>query len=360
MARYEDHTTGDPNEQHAVQGAAHWLATLSDESCTDAERQQFSEWLRGSTRNVEEFLRLSTLARSLGKRELWPEQTIEQLVEEVRANSNVTTLEPRGATVTEGDQRRLRPWLMAAAVACLLVGGAIVLRTAPLTGVASQEYQTALGEQRPITLEDGSVVELNTRSRLRTQFSRSLRALDLVEGEAIFRVVKDANRPFVVRTGETDIVAVGTAFNVNASEARTIVTVLEGRVRVNNRAGAAGAASSAAGKPEQIELAVGEQLIVAPAQPTVRVAVRDTEKITSWTERRLIFENTPIEAAAAEFARYSARRIRIEDAEIGAREINAVFDATDPGSFVEFLRKDETDTIEVVDSADGWTVRRRP
>jgi transmembrane sensor len=343
MARYEDHTTGDPNEQHAVQGAAHWLATLSDESCTDAERQQFSEWLRASTRNVEEFLRLSTLARSLGKRELWPEQTIEQLVEEARASSNVTTLEPRGAAVTDGDRRKLRPWLMAAAVACLLVGGAIVLRTVPLTQVASQEYQTALGEQRSITLEDGSVVELNTRSRLRTRFTRSQRALDLVEGEAIFRVVKDANRPFVVRARETDIVAVGTAFNVNASEARTVVTVLEGRVRVN----------------KQIELAVGEQLIVAPAQPTVRVAVRDTEKVTSWTERRLIFENTPIEAAAAEFARYSARRIRIEDAEIGAREINAVFDATDPGSFVEFLRKDETGTVEVVDSADGWTVRRR-
>lgn len=358
MARYEDHMTGDPNEQHAMQGAAHWLATLSDESCTDAERQQFSEWLRASTRNVEEFLRLSTLARSLGKRELWPEQTIEQLVEEARASSNVTTLEPRGAAITEGGRSRLRPWLMAAAVACLLVGGAIVLRTVPLTRVASQEYQTSLGEQRSITLEDGSVVELNTRSRLRTRFTRSQRALDLIEGEAIFRVVKDANRPFVVRTGETDIVAVGTAFNVNASEARTIVTVLEGRVRVNNRASASGPASSEAAEPEQIELAVGEQLIVAPAQPIVRVALRDTQKITSWTERRLIFEDTPIAVAVAEFARYSPRQIRIEDAEIGARKINSVFDATDPASLVEFLRVDET--IEVVDTAAGWTLRRRP
>lgn len=359
MARYKDHTTGDPNEQHAVHGAAHWLATLSDESCTDAERQQFSEWLRASTRNVEEFLRLSTLARSLGKRELWPEQTIEQLVEEARASSNVTTLEPRGAAAAEGDRRRLRPWLMAAAVACLLVGGAIVLRTVPLTRVASQEYQTSLGEQRSITLEDGSVVELNTRSRLRTRFTRSLRALDLVEGEAIFRVVKDVDRPFVVRTGATDIVAIGTAFNVNASDARTIVTVLEGRVRVNNRAGASGSGPRQGLQPEQIELAVGEQLILAPAQPTVRVAVRDTQKVTSWTERRLIFENTPVEAAAAEFARYNARRIRIEDAEIGARKINGVFDATDPASLVEFLRKDETETVEVIDSAEGWTVRRR-
>lgn len=341
MARHEDHTTGDPNAQRAVQRAACWLAMLSDESCTDAERRQFSEWLRASTRNVEEFLRLSTLARRLGNRELWPERSIEQLVEEARASSNVTTLQPPGAAVMEPDRRRVLPWLVAAGVACLLVGGAIVLRTVPPAQVAGQEHRTALGEQRSITLADGSVAELNTRSRLRTRFTESLRALDLLEGEAIFRVVKDPDRPFLVRAGATEIVAVGTAFNVNASAARTVVTVLEGRVRVN----------------ERIELAVAEQLIVAPAQPAVRVALPDTEKVTSWTERRLIFEKTPIEAAAAEFARYSARRIRIGDAEIGAREINAVFDATDPGSLVEFLRKDET--VEVVDSADGWTLRSR-
>jgi transmembrane sensor len=340
MAHHEDHTTGDPSEQHAVQGAAYWLATLSDESCTDAERQQFSEWLRASTRNVEEFLRLSTLTRSLGKRELWPDRTVEELVEEARASSNVTTLEVRGSAGNERDRPKLRPWLMAAAVACLLVGGAIVLRNTPMTRVANQEYRTALGEQRSITLDDGSVVELNTRSHLRTHFTKSVRALDLLEGEAIFRVVKDANRPFRVRAGATDIVAVGTAFNVNASDARTIVTVLEGRVRVASE-----------------ELVVGEQLIVTPAQPIVRVALRDTQKVTSWTERRLIFENTPIEVAAAEFARYSAHKIRIEDPEIGARPINAVFDATDPKSLVEFLRKDER--VEVVDSGDGWTLRSR-
>jgi transmembrane sensor len=340
MTRYED-TTDDPNEQHAVQGAAYWLATLSDEGCTDAERRQFSEWLRASTRNVEEFLRLSTLARSLGKRELWPERSIEQLVEEARASSNVATLQPRSAATAGRDGRRLLPWLMAAAVACLLVGGAIVLRTVPLTQVAGQEYQTSLGEQRTITLDDGSVVELNTRSRLRTRFTRSQRALDLMEGEAIFRVVKDANRPFVVHTGVTDIVAVGTAFNVNASGARTIVTVLEGRVRVN----------------ERIDLTVGEQVIVAPAQPVVRLALRDTHKVTSWTEGRLIFEETPIATAAAELARYSRRRILIEDAEIAAREINIVVDATNPASLVEFLRKDET--VEVIDTAEGWTVRRK-
>ena len=142
---------------------------------------------------------------------------------------------------------------------------------------------------------------LNTRSHLRTGFSRTLRAVELIEGEAIFHVTKDAQRPFRVRTGATDIVAVGTAFNVNANNRRTIVTVLEGRVRVDRRVGAT-----------PIVLDIGEQLIVAPAQPSC-ASLPDTEKVTSWTQRRLMFEDTSIADAAAEFARYSPRQIRVVD-----------------------------------------------
>jgi transmembrane sensor len=101
-------------------------------------------------------------------------------------------------------------------------------------------------------------------------------------------------------------------------------------------------------------LAVGDQLIVARAQPAIRVSLRDTEKVTSWTERRLIFEDTPLSAAAAEFARYSSRTIRIEDPTVAERKINGVFDATDPASLAEFLSGDES--LNVRSDADGWTV----
>jgi len=160
-----------------------------------------------------------------------------------------------------------------------------------------------------------------------------------------------------VRTGATDIVAVGTAFNVKASDARTVVTVLEGRVRVNQRNAAERSAADAAKAINEFELAVGDQLIVAKAQPAIRVSLRDTEKVTSWTERRLIFEDTPLSAAAAEFARYSSRTIRIEDSTVAERKINGVFDATDPASLAEFLSGDET--LNVRNDANGWIVSSR-
>ena len=339
-----------------MQCAAHWLAVLSDESCTEAERQQFFTWLRASGQHVEEFLKLSRLDARLNRRELWPNQSIADLIAAatVSGESNIATLSPPtdiGAIRTE---RKTVRWPMAAAAAFVFVAAGLIAGRSEIEQWLAPEYVTTVGEQRSITLEDGSVVELNSQSHLRAHFKDNLRAIELLDGEAIFRVSKDPHRPFRVRTGATDIVAVGTAFNVKASESRTVVTVLEGRVRVNQRDAAERSAAASAKAVSEFELAVGDQLILARAQPAIRVSLRDTEKVTSWTERRLIFEDTPLSAAAAEFARYSARTIRIDDQAVGERKINGVFDATDPASLVEFLSSDET--LNVRNDADGWTI----
>jgi transmembrane sensor len=356
MSSENENPTRDHAAQSPAQGAAYWLATLSDESCSDAERQQFSEWLRASTRNVEEFLSLSTLTRVASRHgEVWPDRTVESLIAEARASSNVAALESRRAGGGATRMRRALPWLMAASIAFVAIGGTLMASSERWMSWVDPAYRTAVGEQRSITLEDGSVVELNTRSCLRTRFSRTLRAVELVEGEAIFRVAKDVHRPFRVRTGATDIVAVGTAFNVNADDTRTIVTVLEGRVRVDSRVAIPAGRAAAGVRSAPIVLNFGEQLIVAPAQPVVRLSLPDTKKVTSWTQRRLIFEDTSIADAAAEFARYSPRQIRVVDTAIAARKVTGVFDATDPASLIEFLRADET--VAVAADGNGWIVR---
>jgi ferric-dicitrate binding protein FerR (iron transport regulator) len=88
-----------------------------------------------------------------------------------------------------------------------------------------------------------------------------------------------------------------------------------------------------------IELARGEQAVISPQRPIVRTVLEDPEKATAWTERRLIFEETPLSAVTAEFARYyTAKIIRIADPKLAELHITGVFDATDPGSLVTFLR----------------------
>ena len=341
----------------AAREAAHWLATLSDANCTAAERQQFFEWLRSSTQNVDEFLRLSALSQRLGRTELWPQDDVATLIASARAQNNVTALASASANAHRTVPASRRRWAIAAAVLLAVAATLLAIDGSVLTTWRQPVYITAIGEQRSITLDDGSIVQLNSRSRLRTQFTAQSRNVELEGGEAIFRIAKDASRPFRVRAGDAHIVAVGTAFNVNAAEAGTIVTVLEGRVRVN-RAALAASAADAARREIDLELAGGEQLIITRNAAPVRLTLNDTDKVTAWTERRLIFEDTTLISATAEFARYSARRIRIDDPQLRERRISGVFDATDPASLVQFLSIDPQ--IVVHDQGErGWAVMTR-
>jgi transmembrane sensor len=353
---YDAPTNDDALAQRAAEDAARWLAALTDENCSDDEREQFFRWLRNSTLHVNEFLRVSTLARHAKRRDVWPADSIESLIAAAQGNSNVTTLEPRPSAPPAAPPRSAARWAIAASVAIAIGTTALLIRQPYFERLFDQSYLTATGEQRSVTLDDGSVVELNSQSRLLARLSEAERVVELTEGEAIFRVVRDPKRPFRVRTGVTEIVALGTAFNVNANQARTVVTVLEGRVRVSERVRGV-PATGAAALIEDIELSMGEQLTVGVDIPAIRIALQDTGKVTSWTQRRLIFEDMTVSEAATEFARYSSRRIRIDDERIAARKITGVFDATDPASLVEFLRADET--VEVRAERDGWVVRKR-
>jgi transmembrane sensor len=103
-----------------------------------------------------------------------------------------------------------------------------------------------------------------------------------------------------------------------------------------------------------VELARGEQAIVAEHRPPVRVALADTNRVTAWTERRLIFERTTLTDVAAEFARYNDREIRIVGDALAAKRITGVFNATDQASFIEFLRKHGD--VRVREDTRGWVL----
>jgi transmembrane sensor len=200
-------------------------------------------------------------------------------------------------------------------------------------------------------LEDGSVVELNTNSKVRTHFSPKLREVQLLSGEAAFKVAKNPARPFRVSAGSTQIVAVGTEFNVYARQSKTVVTVIEGRVRVTDLPPSS---QVTADTDRNFELSIGEQAVIAPHMPISRVKLADSRSVMSWTERRLIFEDTPLSEAADEFARYNRKLIRIEDSKLRDLKVTGVFNATDPASLVEFV--EAYGSVKVQAEPDGWTL----
>ena len=95
-------------------------------------------------------------------------------------------------------------------------------------------YETPIGKHRVITLTDGSTIHLNTRSRVSIRFSATRRAAQLLQGEALFTIQHDPNRPFEVVTGLTVIRDVGTQFDVHRKTSdAAVVTVIQGQVDVS-------------------------------------------------------------------------------------------------------------------------------
>jgi transmembrane sensor len=341
--------------------AAEWLATLSDSACTIEERQQFAGWLRRSNLHVEEFLQLSVLARQLSEPSIWGDTSAEELIAEALGSRNtVASLDSRHSTLRRSAFQQKR-WLLPLSAACVLAAVATFFFSGDLfPGLfdgPGNTYATVVGEQRSIPLEDGSIVELNTQSSLRTRFTAAERTVELLRGEAIFKVAKNAQRPFRVISGGSQIVAVGTAFNVysRSAGAGTVVTVIEGRVRVSHTddESSRNPGTDQQHPADDIELARGEQAVIVPKRPIVRIALEDPAKATAWTERRLIFEETPLAAVTAEFARYyTAKTIRIADPALADLHITGVFDASDPASLVEFLQT--FGAIDIQEDERGW------
>ena len=209
-------------------------------------------------------------------------------------------------------------------------------------------YTTDIGENRSITLADGSTVDLNARSKLRVEFSKGERDVELLEGQALFEVAHDASRPFVVRSGGAQVRAVGTQFDVYRGSAGTTVTVVEGRVAVAERAAPADSGATFVSAGEQVT--VTAQAITPPKHTDVVAA-------TAWTQHRLIFDATPLAEVVEHFNRYNTRQLIIDDPELAAFHVSGVYASTDPSSLIRFLR--EQPGVVITESSDAVRISRQ-
>jgi len=219
-----------PNRQleylHAQQASA-WVQVLLDP--TTDQRAAFVKWLKDSPRNVRDFLFMLTVEQALEHLDSHRLRDIEALIAQI--DSRVVSLRvasPRAPAFPR--TRRTTRWVAAAATAVVAVLAAWAFVAHGTYGW--KEFATATGEQRAFEMEDGSVIHLNTGSRIALHFTGQTREVRLLRGEALFRVHHDAARPFRVYTPDALIQAVGTQFNVYNRPDGTEVAVIEGRVNI--------------------------------------------------------------------------------------------------------------------------------
>jgi transmembrane sensor len=334
-----------PNRQ-TISEASGWFVSFRFDEVNDEARERFSQWLRRSPEHIQAYLEIAGTWAELPGSDPAGRLDIAALIARARATQGeVVRLEPGTSTAVAstsgpsitGLRRRA---LLAASVALVVAGG-----LAAWFGLNGAEtYTTGVGVQRSVALADGSVVDLNARTLIRVRFSKSERDVELVEGQGLFHVARDAGRPFVVHSAQTRVRAVGTEFDVYRRREATLVTVLEGRVAIvtDPAAPAPGTgitdqARDPVSQAGPLYLDAGEQAVVT-VQATIRPQHADVVAATAWVRQKLVFEATPLSEVVEEFNRYSSRALVVEDAQLGRLGISGIYSSTDPASLLRFLR----------------------
>jgi transmembrane sensor len=183
-------------------------------------------------------------------------------------------------------------------------------------------YSTQKGRQQAVTLDDSSVVTLDTATIVQVAYSAGRRDVTILQGQAYFQVAKDKRRPFVVLAGDRRITAVGTEFDVRVDRGRVRVSLIEGRVTVDPIQPTGLARFVPALATQRLD--AGEEL-VAMADGRVSVAAADVERASRWQQDQVIFRDDTLEMAVAEMNRYSATPIVVDDPKIGNLRISGVF-----------------------------------
>ncbi|MBS0418356.1 MAG: FecR domain-containing protein [Proteobacteria bacterium] len=344
-----------------AQRASEWHEILKD--ATDSQRAAFVAWLKQSPLHVQEYLETVYTDQVLKHVDQERLEDVDALIAQIAPSVvalDQEPLMPSRQSKREGTHwKRWRVGLGAAAgLALCVLGLPLIVKHFE----AKQEYATALGEQRTIQLADSSIVTLNADSRIELHVNHAHRDIHLVRGEALFRVAHDSRRPFTVSTKTAVVTAVGTQFNVYERPNGTQVSVLEGRVKITPIANGSNGAKSGAGTPKIVpateDLSAGQEAQVTPDGVIKRNAKPDVTKTVAWRERRLIFDNAPLEDMVYEFNRYNqSPRLLLDGVPPGSHHYNGIFDAADPDSLAALLSK-EPDLI--VERRDGEiTIRKR-
>lgn len=348
--------SGKPHPAIIAEASA-WFIEFRAGDVDGEARLRFIDWLRRSPEHIQAYLEISGVWAELPASDPDGKIDMSSLIARARCEADVTELSPAGSRAPRNPfpavphieplpwwQKQRRAALATAAVALLAAVTFEFWSSADLPN----SYSTGIGEQRTIALSDGSFVELNVRSRVYVHLTDRQRDVTLLAGQALFRVAKDTQRPFVVRAGDAQVRAVGTEFDVYKKQGETVVTVVEGRVETYDESGRGGEGA--------IVLSAGEQLTVMP-HSVPKPTRADPSVATAWLQKRLIFEETPLSEVAEEFNRYNRRPLTIEDSELKKLRISGVYSSTDPASLINFLRSQSS--IQVIESENTTRVVRR-
>lgn len=319
--------------------AAAWVTRRDNGALNKKDAQEFDAWVASSPVHEAAYRQFDSLWSELG-----------EVAEELTGDQQ------------KGPQHQGSPYLVAAndrfgfakrfAAVAIIVAcvGAVTMnnfdwskdasRPSPIIAQAEQPslaeraIETEVGEQRVVTMEDGSRITLNTATKLSTQFATNQRIVKLDKGEAYFEVAHDPDRPFIVQSPLGSVRAVGTKFIVRLDgKGHLSVIVSEGKVLVSQ-----GAAQLIDPKvfAEATPLIAGQEIEItgANALPIGTIAPEEMGQELAWRQGDIVFDGETLESAAAELQRYTKRKL-IVDPRVANYSVGGYFRTNDLDAFVD-------------------------
>lgn len=308
---------GTPSIAHE---AAQWLLRLTEDDASPAERERlradFDAWKREHPQHEAAARRMESVLAQLGA------------LRDDAAGQTQPLHAGLKAGWAAGRRRRVRRAMAALALAGVLAAPlAVFLHFYPssylladMRSGASQWQTHVLSDQSRVTLEPGTALNLH--------FDPQRREVELVRGDILVEVAKDAARPFTVRTAEGTVRALGTRFVVHAEAGVTVLTMLESKVLATPRQAAGGAGR---------EVSAGQALRITAQGLGEPTAVDAAALEDAWKYRRLVVQDQPLADVLDTLARYRPGVMRIDREALAGLQVNAVLPLDDPERALQLL-----------------------
>lgn len=315
------------SSEQRLREAAEWLTRLSCSNPSEEDIRAWRQWCESDPESIRAFESLDTLWRAA---KAYP-PSVQAVRTLLAADNHADQGERPWAQRRPGLWPRLHPPRISLAHAMLALGSltaVVVLSVFGLHGEPanqSQSLSAALAQQRTVVLKDGSKVDLGARSAIEVEYTQKQRLLALLSGEAYFQDTHNPSWPFVVTAANVEVVATGTAFDIDKSSEQVAVSVVEGTVNVSIRGTNADATSSrkprARNDQAVFELQAGEKLTVSAAG-LVHYYLVDKDSAIAWREGRLEFVDASLHDVIEAINRYAIRPLVIADPSIASERFS--------------------------------------
>ena len=269
------------------------LIKFLNDKCTNEELKEVLHWIKNDS--------LDNQSKSWGYRD-WTEfetndnlidnDNLSSLLDKIhhKININKQSIKNQNASITT--------WLTRAAAILLIPVLAFLFYTISDKKSESIKYTTNLtvdsleiiapaGSRTVVQLSDGSEVHLNYGSKLKypQNFNGDTRGVILL-GEGYFNIAHNPEKPFIVKTGKLNIIALGTIFNVQAypGEENIATTLVEGKVLVEQK--------EANGKIKTIgAMEPGQHVNYNIKSDAVSCTKGSIDSYIAWIDGKLVFKN---------------------------------------------------------------------